>query len=141
MTQLMTEVPVLERMSQEKQDFIKSIRAMADWYEASELDEVTYGYTLNFWAWSRQDFAEKARRLGSAAKVADDTYYILRKDFGRGVLVDLNSKHEAICERVLVSEEVIPEHVIPAHPETIVPEKVVQKFEWRCPESVLAAAR
>ena len=121
--------------------FIDGLRKIADWYEANGdtplIKDTSPHFNLNLFAWSKEEFAKKAKAFGSSEKVNDGSYYILRKQFSESVRIDLNIQHDSICERVLVSEEVIPEHVIPAVPETIVPERVEQKYEWRCPDSVM----
>jgi len=126
-------------MEQSKSDFIKGLRSLADWFEGTDL-ESTSEFILNIWAWDKEGFTESARKFGSAQKVKDNNFYMLRKDFGGGVKADLNVNHHVVCEKVLVSKEVVPEHIIPAQPETVVPESVVKKYEWRCPESVLKTA-
>ena len=128
-------------MTQSKIDFIKGLRALADWYEtASEELVLPTDIMINIFASSKDQFAKKAKLLGAADKLSKGDWFMLRKTFAPELVVDLNIRHETICERVLVGTEVVPEHTVPAQPETVVPEKVIEKYEWRCPESVLKTA-
>lgn len=124
------------------QEFVKGLRAMADWYEANGDNEILDLSPLeirgNLWAWDKEKFASKAKSFGKSEKVSDDSYFMLRKNFSTSIILDLNIHHTEMCERIKVGEKVIPAHVVPATEETHVPERTEEVFEWRCPKSVFS---
>ncbi len=123
----------------ELKDFIKGLRRMADWLEKNgeTLHPVIYPITVNILGSSLHELSAKAKSFGRSKKLYQDQFFVLRKSFGKNVNVDLFSLREVVCERVLVSSEVIPAHTIPATHEIQVPERVEEKYEWRCPDSIL----
>lgn len=119
-------------------EFIEKLRKLADWLEAHPgLPEPTLA-RVDLWAWNKKDFTTYARLMGSATKQITDYHFMLKTSAEEsGIPVELTIRREEICERVPVEVEV-PEQIIHARAEEIIPAHVETKYEWRCPESILA---
>ena len=115
-------------------ELIDGLRQLADFIEQHE-DSVTNNETVD--VISVQPITEVVgRHYGLLTKDADDTFFRLRKRFGKRVSIRWIQGRENVCKRVQVGTKVIP-----ATPATVVeipaqPEKVVPLFEWECPDSL-----
>jgi hypothetical protein len=85
---------------------------------------------------SDKELRDLTRALGGRReKRADDSYFMVKRDFGGGVCIELNLSRSEVCERLVigvehVGETVVPAKIIPAHDEEII--------EWDCPPALLA---
>lgn len=140
--------PILDEKAQAKHNaYIDGLRGLADFYETHpNLPAPVCTTEAVILPNSKQELAALARAAGSLEKTEYcDGYFLLKKDFGPIVFRLLVEKSKT-CERVKVGEDIIPaepEHVVPEHtvPEAVIPakpERVIEKFEWKCPPSILA---
>lgn len=135
--------PELDEYEQKRHDeFLHGLRGLLAFYEARQDMPAPHVNTEMFFVVdNKEELAAFVREIGSLEKmewVADDSYE-LRKTFSATVMVRLIVDKGGTCERVKVGEEVIP-----AKPERILaaePERVVPKYEWKCPKSILAMVR
>ncbi len=127
----------------ELQDCVDGFRRLADWLEGNgeKLEPYLGDFRVDIFCHSAEEFVTKAKLFGSSDKVSEGSFVVLRKRFGKFVGVELNARHEVVCKRVLVHTKVIPAHTIPASPEMFVPERVEEKYEWRCPDSILKGVK
>lgn len=129
----------------------ESIRALADFIEAHPDLGTYYPSMFNVWGWNEADqkawLARAAVAFGACTKETAGESFFLRKDFGHGVFLDANTFREQVCERVVTTEtvtekvrdEAAVEAALAAIPEVEVTREV-ERVEWRCPPSILAAA-
>jgi hypothetical protein len=116
--------------------FANDLRDLADWVESHPelqipgLDRVDIFQRLPLYA----------KAMGTVEKEADDSFFMLRKNFG-SIQLEVNWWREQVCERVKVGEKVIPEQILPAKSEEIIPEHVENVYEWKCPESILTGKK
>lgn len=113
----------------------ETLQDMAAFVEDHE--DLAPGYipalTLNLFADTAEEMAEKARQLGACSKHESGGYYFLQKNFGPHS-IQLNIKREQICERTQVGTQMVMKPA-PDAPLIEVEEPV---YEWICPDSVLA---
>ena len=148
MTTEPTAVEALLPMPTAKQRFIDDMREMADFIEQSELDGNARFSSPDIYIFSRDslEFGRDVHAIGSCKKSADGSYVNATKRIG-GMVLQVTTTHEKVCERVKTGEKVIPakpEITIEAVPEEILPaepERVVEIFEWKCPDSFLALSK
>lgn len=71
-----------------------------------------------------------ARRVGTAEKQYGDEFFHLNHSFGPLVQLQVASKRDVVCERVVVGQKTIPAHggytIPPAE------EQIVDVVEWKC---------
>lgn len=120
-------------------EFVESLRALADFYEAHPGLSAAYSLTgdlLSIFPSGKQELAECARLMGNSLKSSDDTFfYITREEkIGSFILRALEYRTN-VCERVVVGTEHVPEQAIEA---MIIPAHEREIVEWRCPEAILS---
>lgn len=121
-------------------DYADGLRRLADFIDAHpDLFRDTCELTVNLFAENREEFAEKARQLGSAEKVEMGGWYVLRKKFGPHRL-DLNIAREYVCTQVQTGTRTVskPDPEVLATVPTVEVEEPV--YEWQCPDSLLRPA-
>ena len=113
-------------------EFAKDLRALADWYEQHPGAPLPLFPVLNIFA---DDDPVKAkaqfRKLGEFEKEYQGDWFVGKKQFG-SLRLELNTKRDKVCRRVVVGTREVPEHIIPAQPESIVPAHTEEITEWRC---------
>ena len=115
---------------------IKDLRAVADFLEATpELERFSVMGSLLRHHRHKATFVAQCRALGTFEKKQTPDYISAARSFGT-VEVEIFTGRETFCKRVVV-EETVPEIRIPATDAEVIPEHVVQRTEWRCPESWL----
>ena len=118
-------------------NYAAGLRQLADCVDAHpELFCCTSGLMVNLFAQSRDEFAERARQLGSAEKVEVGDWYVLRKTFGPHC-VDLNIARSKVCSQVQVgicTVSVPDPEAVSALPLVEIEQPV---YEWQCPDSIL----
>lgn len=130
----------------EAKEFIRSLRLLANWYEAHpEISVLPHPYLFKtLWPSEFKDpktiLAAVAKAGGKVAKNYTETEIQVEVRFG-SILLRYDAPREKVCERVKVGEKIIPAKVVPAREEMFIPEKVEEIFEWKCPESLLAGAK
>ena len=95
------------------------------------------------------EFAKTALMLGTSRKSSDSRYFNVERDFGPLVRIQVTAAHEDVCERVVIGSEEVeveerdPELVAAAVADipTVKTVKIVERFEWKCPSSLLEAAK
>lgn len=119
-------------------EMINSLRGLADFLESRPLD-LTGAYfstpELYLFCNSSEEFLSNVKRLGGFKREFNEYYAQAIKRFGDIRLI-VNVNRQAVCERVKVGVEVRP-----AEPERViaaVPERIVDKYEYKCPESLLS---
>lgn len=110
-----------------------AFRSLADLIEAKpELAGSQYNeFRLDVWVDGVDELARLTRQVGGArAKVDLGSLLIVRRDFGAGVLLDLNAHRAEVCEAVVVGTETVE---IP-DPDVVVPMVTVERdvVEWKC---------
>lgn len=96
------------------------LRDLADWVEQNPEyeDEIgTLGVSVCFLTCAA--FADAARALGHGMKIAEGSYFTVRRSFGP-VNLDFFTARENVCRRVVVDTIERPERIIPAHTEEVV---------------------
>jgi hypothetical protein len=119
-------------------EFISGLRELAAMYESHPELAVPDGKTFNLFCFAHSDreraeakerVREVARAFGSAAKSYDDGYFNLKKQFSGGIVLEITTNRDAVCERVVVGTKIEPAREIPAQS---IPEHEVEVVEWRC---------
>lgn len=123
-------------------EYISGLRAVADFFEQNpEVEAEDYPHTFNFPGRTKEDLAVAAKALGHAEKQVTDSHFVIHGVIG-GHILDFYNNRDAICERIKVGEKVIPAVTLPARAEAvIIPARIEEVYEWKCPDSLLAAAR
>jgi hypothetical protein len=124
----------------ERDRYIAGLRGLLDFYERNEDMPAPICTTECVHVPdSSKEMAALTRAAGGLRKESYvDNAFIMKREFGPVVFRLLCFK-EQTCERVKVGEIVIPakpERILPAEPE-----QVVEQFEWKCPESILAHSK
>lgn len=127
----MTEIQQRTRTS-----LITGLRELATFLEDHpQVPAPIYQVTVNAFAQSKAEIVAAAR-LGGWRKDYNTTWFNLRRTFGgamdEGVSLDINIARAEVCERIVVGTEIVP-----ARP--AVAEHEIEKVEWRCEGSLLAA--
>lgn len=117
-------------------EYAQSLRRVADFFETHP-DIPAPHDNLSIYVLGK-DLPRIARQLGTCEKIANGTFFNLRKDFGP-IIVEFFSYRDQVCERVSKGKKLVPETVIPAKPEEIIAAHEVEEFEWKCPDSFLSA--
>lgn len=135
--------PELDEYEQrDRTQLIAGLRAMADWYEARPNLPSGYSCDLILWTHSKQELAAVIRECGTLEKsyTKEEESVRLRKRFGPIEFRLLAHKVDT-CDRVKVGEVIEPAKPARTLELPAEPEKVVEKFEWRCHESILATSQ
>jgi len=123
--------------------FANDLRDLADWVESHSHPELQIPGLDRVDIFPHDDGESLplyAKAMGTVEKEADDSFFMLRKNFG-SIQLEVNWWREQVCERVKVGEKVIPEQIFPAKSEEIIPEHVENVYEWKCPESILTGKK
>jgi hypothetical protein len=129
-----------EHQQKRREEYIAGLREFADWLEAHpDFKMPWYGHTVNVFCDKVADFVEARRAAGLRDKTADPNYIMFAQKFSGGWKLDININKEKTCERVKVGEEIVPAKPARTVELPAEPEKVVEKYEWKCPESIIAA--
>lgn len=121
---------------------IDGLRKLADFLDVHpEFGRVSVATTYRF-VQDKAEMARCAKILGSCKKYATDSFFNVKKRFGSedefgGVELSVTGEREMVCERVVKETKVVPAQeertiLVPA-----TPEKVVEVYEWVCPDSLL----
>lgn len=119
---------------------IRLLRAFADFLEQHPTaDTYLHGGEVLDYCENADAMAAKAREIGGMwSKRTTDYYFYLDREVVPGVVYKLYSSREVVCEAVVVGQEAkeVPDpDYIAAAPKVT---KMVDKIEWRCPDSLLA---
>lgn len=129
-----------------RQEFILGLVALAKFFNDHPELRIPHQqdiavYVMNSWGAKienpKGELAKFARAMGKCEKISTDSYFWIKKTFGRTGLIAM-AEREQVCERVVVGTEHVPEHVEPAKAERVIPAHDVEKVEWRC-SSILNA--
>ena len=117
-------------VDQEKRDrLISGLRDLADWLEVNPEVKNPNIPEFNTFSYTRKDFAEQMRLMGTGEKEQAYSYLMFKKTFGP-LRFTLNVLQSDVCIRTQVGErEVEARPAVPAHTEPI--------YEWECPESLM----
>ena len=108
----------------ERQDFIKGLRDIADYYKANPSLPIPSTAEINVSATdSLEEAARLARLLAPCQKQHGSAVFVLSKRFA-GVTLKFAFWRSAVCTRRVVGYKDVPEEVRPAHQQEIV--------EWNC---------
>lgn len=130
-----------EEEKQSRLNLIAGLREIADFYESRPNLPAAYGVNLSLVATSKAELASLVRAAGSLKKVeaySPDNMKLSRM-FGPIGFHILANKNDT-CERVKVGEEIVPAKPARTVELPAEPEKVVERYEWRCPDSILATS-
>lgn len=132
-----------------RQEQVAALHALADFLAANPDVPMPYLYGINAFI----DHDRPRERMAAAAKAMSpcekrvygddaDGYFTLVKDFGADVSLHVNAPRAQVCERVVttetVTEQVPDPEALAAVPQVEVTREV-EKVEWVCPPSILAA--
>ena len=112
----------------DRKAFIQGLRACADFFEQHPTVNTPYCETINVFVGTRDGMAAHAR-ASTWEKVYSDSWFMLCKEFGGGVTLEINTSRETVCRRIVTGTEVVPAQ----------PERVVEKVEWICEDAALLA--
>jgi hypothetical protein len=120
-------------MTEKQAEFVRGLRELADWLEASP--EWIGGYwnalRVDDFVDTQDEFRAKARLLGGERrKDAVGNYLSVERFFGPH-RVAVNVSREKVCERVVVGTREVPAE----------PARVEEIVEWRCEPSILDTPR
>ena len=111
-----------------REDKIRDMRLMLDYLEAVPEIPLPYFGTFTSYCDETHDIGEMARLMKPVEKVNSTYYFSLQRKFGTTTL-DVSFEHEQVCEKIIVSTEVIPARLVEAYTKEVI--------EWKCPESLL----
>ena len=126
--------------------FVAGLRELADLIErAPAVAGPCPSYQHNLFAESGESMAGLAKAIGGRwDKVTVGDYFVLRRriagDWFSGVTVEINGRHEQVCERVVTGTrtvEIPDPEVVASAPKVRIEEDVI---EWRCPDVLRSAA-
>lgn len=131
----------MPELDDQQQAWIDGLRALADFAEVNpDAISVYATFQVDVFADDAADMARLAKSIGVPfEKTSSDTWYSLRKRFGPHT-IQVTSARENVCEQVLVGTKTVQKpdpDLLAAVPTVTVAEPV---FEWKCPDSILAAA-
>jgi len=141
----------MNELTEEQTAKIVGLRELADFLEQTPelLDMVSFQNMYMFYRGADvQDFARKALLMGNFTKSSDGRYLNVERRFG-SINLQLTAPHEDVCEKVVidsveVEEEQRDPELVRAALEAIPVVKVtrtVERTEWKCPPSLVEAAR
>jgi len=142
----------MTELTDRQREAVKGLRDLASHLEATpELIDLIGSemFYIFHYGDDKAEFARKALLLGGKIdKTSDTTYFNVQRKFGSMVTLQVTARHEQVCEKVVTySEEVEVEELDPvlakealAGVPMIKTTKTVEKFEWKCPPSLLDAA-
>ena len=133
-----TDTDAATELTSEQQEWIDGLHDMYVFLSSRpDLIDVYSTVHLNQFADDKQEFAAKARLLGSAQKASSGNYYSHKRRFGPHCL-ELNIGSQYMCERVQVGTKKVSTLVPPEGVELI--EVITEQpvYEWSCPESTLS---
>ena len=127
-------------MTEQRKEYVKGLRDLADWYEAHPEIELPYepvhdNYAVN----SKEDAASVIRALGRCDKEYSGNLLTISRQFGP-IKAKFVFYREAVCRKVVVGTREVPEQVIPAQPEEVIPAHVEEITKWEC-EPILATEK
>ena len=115
-------------------EFVESIRALADFYEARPTLPAPYlnGGDISIFAKGKEEMAIAARLFGKSTKEVDDSFFRIKRVEKIGVFTLQALEYRSqICERVVVGRETVEIRV----PDTFKTEMVTRNVvEWHCPK-------
>lgn len=129
-------IELSESESKHKAAYIAGLREFADWLESVPIEAPISCDGFRVFTYRKDVLLAMRRATGLSQKEMQGDYLRFIKHFSGGHYFQVYSDKKNTCERVKVGEKTIP-----ARPETVLPaepEKVVEVFEWLCPESILA---
>ncbi len=110
-------------------ELIQGLRALADFLQQHPQPELCYASPIINVFLNAEELPARIRGVGELEKFAAGNYFWLRRSFGP-VKLDFSFEREKICRKVSTGTKVVP--AVPAQPE-----KIVETFEWECPDSIL----
>lgn len=119
--------------------FVASLRAIADWYEAHPEAPLPSLSQISVFSFDEETVAEAARigrLLGSFDKEVDDDFFALAKMF-EAIKLRFVFYRNKICTPRVVGTRTVKKKVYPAHVEPAEVEVQEDIVEWDCP-SLLA---
>ena len=128
-------------------DFAKGLRALAAFLEdhptlCREYDDFDY----HQFAWTKEEFAEMVKEVGTGTKRDGGQYLEFVKEFSNRVKLTVNISKNISCERVQTGTKTKTIEVpATAHAEIDEDGKIIYEveepvYEWKCPESWLHPA-
>jgi hypothetical protein len=120
-----------------RQEYVKNLRAMADFFESQEAVPIPLCNTrIDLFSLSPDEVPAIAKAFGSAKKeYIGDSFFVLKRQFGELLSVEANWNREKVCTRVVVGQKTVARQVPVAY-ET--KNETVDVVEWRCSDPVLA---
>ncbi len=124
-------------MSEQQKEIVSSLRNLADYLDRNEFDLSRASFNIpEVWVFCEnvESFLSNTKKMGGFTRNFDEYSAQLEKKFGNAKFI-LHSSRESVCEKVKIGVTVIPaeeEKIIAAKPE-----RVIDKFEYKCPDSLL----
>ena len=119
------------------EEYARGLRELADVIEGCDVELYLTGETVNVLVYGADEMAEKITAIGGKfTKHPMMGWFVMRRKIG-GHDIDVFASHEAVCERVVIGTETV-EVPDPSAPMVTIEREVV---EWKCPPSILKAAK
>jgi hypothetical protein len=136
-------------MNDTRKEWVDGLHAVADYVEAHPGLPLPSAFGARFYLFAGHEADEGetplafltrcARELRRTDKDVDPNYFSLSRRFGPHAIVALAAR-DAVCERVVVGTEPVEVQVPPEGVAMVTVTEQRDVVEWRCPESLLAAA-
>jgi hypothetical protein len=120
-----------------RQEYVKNLRAMADFFESQEAVPIpSINTRIDLFSLLPNEVPAIAKAFGSSKKeYIGDSFFVLKRKFGDLLSVEANWNREKVCTRVVVGQKTVARQVPVAY-ET--KNEVVDVVEWKCTDPVLA---
>lgn len=115
--------------------YAKSLRLLADWWEAHPEVRLPYSGNISYWQLdTKEQAATLVRAFGSCEKNYDEEIFRVQKSFGE-ITADFVLYRDKVCVRKVVGVETIPATFVEAH---TIPATTKEIVEWEC-EPILSS--
>ena len=129
----MTAEQKTEQERARREDFIRGLRDMADFFAQHPTVKLPSTECFNVFVTTREELAEHAR-VTSWEKVYEGPWFMLRKHFSEDLRLEINTDRQTVCRKVVTGTRVVP-----AKP--AVEEHEEETFEWVCDDASLLAPK
>ena len=127
-------------MVDERADFIRGLRELADFYDARPELPLPSEVTVNLTdVKGKAELAHVAELMKPCKKEVTLSFYKLIRHFGP-IVLEAYDWRSNICERIVTGTKVVAEKIVPAQEEEVIPEHEEDIVVWKCPDSLLEAS-
>ncbi len=116
---------------EDNKKFIESLRLLADFYETRPELKLPELSIVNVFFHTKAGLVDAIANIGACEKVGGDSWFALRKWFGR-IALDFNIDRDRVCEARVVGKRIVKKQV-PVAPVEYREEEVEEDIiEWDC---------